>query len=317
MASPSSSDEEPPTPPAVDNSKLMDPRLLMAARTGNFEELENLLENQHEHITIQIPGEASNLPGDSADQEGADQSEAIVPTPLPELSVMQASTDIVQDDPDHQPDNDTGAILPILADQQEQATADAVEESTRHPDPAVLLLNGVTFDSEEDSALHVVAAAGDSEEYLKCARMIYNKAKHLLDAANKKEETPLHRAASAGNLDMVSCLIEMARENNHGDTWVKELLRKKNNSGETVLHGAIRSDNFNLMKMLISEDSELACLPNDDTSPLYLAISLRQCWDCVKELFNNSTRISTSGPDGQNVLHIAVFRGQGMYTTPV
>jgi len=171
-----------------------------------------------------------------------------------------------------------------------------------------LLLNGVTFDSEGDSALHVVAAAGDSKQYLKCAEIIYAEAKHLLQEINKKGDTPVHCAARAGNRNMVSCLIEMAASENNG-ALRHELLRKQNKIGDTALHSAIRSGNFQLIKMLLWEDPELACIPDVGTSPLYLAISSSElCLHCVLPLFQ-SHRFSASGPDGQNILHIAVFRG--------
>ena len=98
---------------------------------------------------------------------------------------------------------------------------------------AALLLNGVTFDSEGDSALHVVAAAGDSKDYLKCAEIIHDKAKHLLQEINKKGDTPVHCAARAGNCNMVSCLIEMAVGENDGAVR-HELLRKRNKIGGTA-----------------------------------------------------------------------------------
>jgi hypothetical protein len=72
------------------------------------------------------------------------------------------------------------------------------------------LLQGVTPDG--DSALHVVAAGGDGDSYLKSASVIYGKARHLLDARNKGRSTPLHRAARAGNVEMLSLLIRLAGE---------------------------------------------------------------------------------------------------------
>lgn len=120
-----------------------------------------------------------------------------------------------------------------------------------------MLLNGVTFDSEGDSALHVVASAGNSKEYSKCAEIIYDKAKHLLQEINKKGDTPVHCAARAGNLNMVTCLIKMVGSENNGAVK-HELLRKQNKIGETALHSAIRSGNFQLTEMLMREDPELA-----------------------------------------------------------
>lgn len=185
---------------------------------------------------------------------------------------------------------------------------------------AAMLLNGVTLDSQGDSALHVVAASGDSPKYLYCAKEIIRRAKHLLmddDARkNKKGDTPVHCAARAGNYNMVDCLIKMAaaeRGDDNSNKKVELLLRKENNVKETALHCAIRSYNFMLTKMLVSKDPELArTTPKDGISPLYLAISLglildderlepfESCRSCIEQ--------SWSGPHGQNVLHLAVWR---------
>jgi ankyrin repeat protein len=180
----------------------------------------------------------------------------------------------------------------------------------------LLDLDGVTLDSEEDSALHIVAASGDSDQYLNCAELIYGKAGYLLDAANKSGDTPLHCAATAGNLDMVSRLIELAtRENNGGKKQrALELLRKKSKTGETALHMAIRSANRKkVIEKLMSEDMELVRAPGGGILPLYLAVSLGHL-DIMLELMQRSCkRLSYSWPEGQNVLHAAVFQGEGTF----
>nr|BAD29122.1 ankyrin-like protein [Oryza sativa Japonica Group]BAD29190.1 ankyrin-like protein [Oryza sativa Japonica Group] len=164
-----------------------------------------------------------------------------------------------------------------------QASAADVEEDSVHHENISKLISGfvppalgapildevTTYDG--DSALHVVAACADTEDYLKCARMIYNKASRLLDAINSEMDTPLHcalaiiHALRAGNIGMVSCLIELAageQNYHHGAGWkVKDLLRRMNKHGETVLHAAIRSGNKMLLEKLMSEDPELVCVP--------------------------------------------------------
>ncbi|KAL6606446.1 hypothetical protein ACP70R_042099 [Stipagrostis hirtigluma subsp. patula] len=71
---------------------------------------------------------------------------------------------------------------------------------------------------------------------------------------------------------------------------------------------------------LMSEDSELVCIPREEEeggSPLYLAISLGEV-EIARHLFDTSqaqtkTTLSYySGPDGRNVLHAAVSRGQAL-----
>lgn len=182
------------------------------------------------------------------------------------------------------------------------------------------LLSGVSFDSDGDSALHVAAAGGDSKQYLKCAEIIYNSAKDLLDVTNKNGDTPLHCAARAGNTRMVSRLMELAASENddHGASRVKDLLRRENKIGETALHEAIRNGSTEIVTRLISEDPELAAVPRvgggggGGASALYIAVSSRR-WDVVEELFSKCSGLSYAGPDGQNVLHIGVFRGKGTY----
>lgn len=172
-----------------------------------------------------------------------------------------------------------------------------------------MLLDGVTLDSEGNSALHVVASSGDSGEYCDCATLIYGKRNKLLDAENQSGDTPVHCAARAGNHNMVSHLIALATPPTTRNAI--ELLRKKNKLGETALHGAVRSANTKVIENLMSKDPELASHPSDGTSPLYLAISLGHldiAWDLMQR---SSYRLSYSGPDGQNVLHIAVFQDEG------
>lgn len=105
-------------------------------------------------------------------------------------------------------------------------TKSDVEEGSYQPaplPPAASLLVGVTV--EGDTALHVVAANGDGDNFLKCAKFIYSKATHLLFEPNKKGDTPLHCAARAGKPRMVSHLIHLARSEGGRD---QELLRKEN-----------------------------------------------------------------------------------------
>ncbi|CAL5008349.1 unnamed protein product [Urochloa decumbens] len=315
LTMPAGSDEEDSRPAHM----FMDPRLLMASRNGDCSELENLLRNNQQeqettpaedHFIIQISeqssrvvdvaGEGINHLGDNTGSEGSNQpSQASVNS-----TVLQAFTDTSEDNPLGN-SSSTDANLA-----QQESTVNAVEEGAHHPAAISFLLNGVTFDSEEDSALHVVAAAGDTEQYVKCAEMIYGEATHLLDATNKNGDTPLHRAATAGNLNMVSRLMALA-ENKHGGRSMKSLLNKTNKAGETVLHCAIRGGNIDVINKLLSKDPELGRVPNEDTSPLFLAISLRRL-DIAAELFQLCSALSYSGPGGQNILHIAVFQDKAL-----
>ncbi|PVH64301.1 hypothetical protein PAHAL_2G231900 [Panicum hallii] len=144
---------------------------------------------------------------------------------------------------------------------------------------AVSLLKGVTV--EGDTALHLVAANGEGNNFVECADLIHGKDKGLLSRQNYKGDTPLHCAARAGMSQMVSHLIDLAT----GDNIVKDL---------------------DLLKV----DPNLACFPQQGTSPLYLAILLEH-ETIAQTLYEKSENnvLSYSGPNGQNALHAAVLRG--------
>jgi len=186
--------------------------------------------------------------------------------------------------------------------------------------PLLHLLDGVTV-NEGDSLLHVVAACGDgSEDFLDCAKMIYEVRSGLLAACNNKGDTPLHCAAGAGNAAMISCIVGLAAAGDEKTTVsVTEFLRMRNKCGETALHQAVRAGSKASMDKLMSVDPELATVPSEadegnTTSPLYLAISLGK-EDIAEHLIQKSNgKLSCSGPGGRNVLHAAVTRRKGTCT---
>ncbi|TVU50546.1 hypothetical protein EJB05_01921, partial [Eragrostis curvula] len=184
-----------------------------------------------------------------------------------------------------------------------------IEHTATSSASASILLQGVTPDG--DSALHVVAGAGDGDGYLKSANVIYGKARHLLEAPNKGRSTPLHRAARAGNVKMLFLLIRLAGEEDGGDERVAAILRMQNGIGDTALHEAIRAADMRTVAVLMTASPRLARLPENGTSPLFLAISLRR-YDIARELHARDDQLSYSGPEGQNALHAAVVRSEEM-----
>ncbi|BAT13062.1 Os11g0198682 [Oryza sativa Japonica Group] len=176
-----------------------------------------------------------------------------------------------------------------------------------------LLLDAATT-PQGDSALHVVAASGDGEGSLRCARTIYSHAARLLDRPNARGDTTLHCAARAGNAAMVRCLLDMAREEELAGSAgrVAEVMERQNGRRETALHDAVRLGDKQLVDHLISVHPRLARLPGGDgMSPLYLAVSLGH--DHIAEaLHQQGDELSYAGPAGQTALHAAVLRGAGM-----
>nr|XP_015616722.2 ankyrin-2 [Oryza sativa Japonica Group] len=176
-----------------------------------------------------------------------------------------------------------------------------------------LLLDAATT-PQGDSALHVVAASGDGEGSLRCARTIYSHAARLLDRPNARGDTTLHCAARAGNAAMVRCLLDMAREEELAGSAgrVAEVMERQNGRRETALHDAVRLGDKQLVDHLISVHPRLARLPGGDgMSPLYLAVSLGH--DHIAEaLHQQGDELSYAGPAGQTALHAAVLRGAEM-----
>lgn len=162
-----------------------------------------------------------------------------------------------------------------------------------------------------DTLLHVVAAShGDSEELLNKARLVYDKAPSLLFVQNIQGDTPLHRAARKGNAPMVSLLVDLA--NGQGVNNGKGLLETQNKLKETALHEAVRFGSNDMVNLLMAHDPELATIPEEGTSPLYLAILLENkiIAETLYELSGGV--LSYSGPNGQNALHVAVQRSQDL-----
>ncbi|EMS35691.1 hypothetical protein TRIUR3_32405 [Triticum urartu] len=169
----------------------------------------------------------------------------------------------------------------------------------------------VTVDMEPDNILHIVASSGDSPAFLESARIIHGKAPHLLDARNQKGDTPFHCAARAGMVKMVTQLISLAEVEGGGDR-VKLALRKQNVRRERALHEALRFADkgtvWAMVNKLMAADAELARWPPaNGTSPLYQAVSLGHD-DIAERLHELDQGLSYCGPNGQNVLHVAVLR---------
>ncbi|KAF8712897.1 hypothetical protein HU200_028677 [Digitaria exilis] len=154
--------------------------------------------------------------------------------------------------------------------------------TTTTTDAIIPILEGVTPDG--DSALHVVAASGDAETYLESAKVIHGKAGHLLCSRNRGGRTPLHRAARAGNVEMISLLIRLAVSGDGGEgetTRVETIVRMTNGGGETVLHEAIRVDDTRAVGVLMSADPwlarhHLAAVPGRRAVPVWLGAGAPQ-----------------------------------------
>ncbi|KAL6606379.1 hypothetical protein ACP70R_042032 [Stipagrostis hirtigluma subsp. patula] len=300
---------------------MLDTELFMAARRGDSERLKALLELEDQSADEQAGTvePATAVAAAAAAQQvvvevgrwaGAGAAAAVDPAVVV-VAVAAAQQAIEEVDP-----RPAALTDPTLVDGEQQIVAADDAPAAPSSGAALLLqlLDGVTS-NEGDSLLHVVAAAGDGDEFRDCARIIYDNNNGLLVARNNKGDTPLHRAAAAGNDNMVSCLVALAAE-----AVKEEFLRMQNKSGETALHQAVRAASKPCIDSLMPMDPELVCIPREGqegASPLYLAISLGEV-EIARHLFDKSEAQTKrklcyySGPDGRNVLHAAVSRGQAL-----
>ncbi|XP_040383500.1 protein ACCELERATED CELL DEATH 6-like [Oryza brachyantha] len=184
--------------------------------------------------------------------------------------------------------------------------------SSQMPLPAAALsaesiLRSVTI--EGDTVLHVVATHGDHENFLECAKLIYERAQHLLFKTNGKGNTPLHCASRSGNYDMAYRLYGAAKSTSKG----AEYLRMENGCKETALHEAVRKGNNRIVEFLMRGDSELARLPKEGMSPLYLAILLKNyvIATTIHDIREDGL-VSYAGLNGQNALHAAVLQDRAV-----
>ena len=165
----------------------------------------------------------------------------------------------------------------FLSGEDRQTSGDgAIRSSAMQPafgDEEALLresfLEGVTMDG--DTFLHVMATNSDGDNLDEDGH-IRKKAVSLLFVQNNNDDTPLHCAARAGNIRMVSLLVDLA--NGQGVNNAKGLLETQNKIHETALHEAVRSGNNDMVKLFMEENPQLARFPEQGTSPLYLAVLL-------------------------------------------
>ncbi|KAJ1263031.1 hypothetical protein BS78_09G153300 [Paspalum vaginatum] len=184
---------------------------------------------------------------------------------------------------------DAGLLEGVLG-LQSSATAEQGEKRC--------LIKGVT--AEGSSALHIAASCG----YLELVKIVCTQDISLIKARNNLLDTPLICAARAGHVDVADYLMQCAMDE-------QEDLRARNLDGETAMHEAVRNGHVLILQRLMSWDSGLAAVVDENgVSPLYLAVASNRA-DMVKILIgessNSATPESYSGPDGQTALHAAVY----------
>ncbi|BAH94508.1 Os09g0331180 [Oryza sativa Japonica Group] len=173
--------------------------------------------------------------------------------------------------------------------------------------------------NKDDTPLHCAARAGNHEMVNKLIGLAIGPSRReesvdsiannlILRSDNLSTETFLSDDVRVADNLTVGDSISISEDNVHRGV---EYLRMENDSNETALHAAIRIGHSPIVTELLTYDSELALFPQEGTSPLYLAILLKQ-FDIARTLYQMSRQniLSYSGPSGQNALHVAVLRSR-------
>ncbi|KAJ3994917.1 ankyrin repeat-containing domain protein [Lentinula boryana] len=99
----------------------------------------------------------------------------------------------------------------------------------------------------------------------------------LVNVADADERTPLHWAASSGDLDIARYLIDQKAEVDKVDGSVEELVgagadvNRKNDKGLTPLHYAASKSRINIGKLLISRGADINAKDKANQTPLHRA----------------------------------------------
>ncbi|KAJ6421972.1 hypothetical protein OIU84_026999 [Salix udensis] len=119
-----------------------------------------------------------------------------------------------------------------------------------------------------NSLLHVSASHG--AKYV--TELLLQHFPSLMTAKNLHDDTALHLAAGAGQLETTKVLINKAK--GHGEaTDFYNILEMKNDRGNTALHDAVINGHRDVASFLVSECSKLCYSENNDhESPLYHAV---------------------------------------------
>ncbi|CAD6256995.1 unnamed protein product [Miscanthus lutarioriparius] len=265
----------------------MDAKLMVATGGGNVQQLKDLVNKQEEDSKMMVVVMAKQQAAASAEKPHQGNMD-------PHLLALASS-------------GSSGELQTLLNGEHGQTSGSSGTDDGSLPirrasdadtEANELILEGDT--AEGDTALHVVAACGQGDNF--CTRT--REAKHLLLLEQKKDN---RRGWWRW------CLTRDERHAlttyGHGEDRTKELLRKENKHKETALHEAVRVGNKDIVDLLMGKDSELAGFPEGiGASPMYLAIVLNQGLLQDRLYEKSHGNLSFAGPNGQNVLHAAVLR---------
>ncbi|KAE8441914.1 hypothetical protein EG329_004172 [Mollisiaceae sp. DMI_Dod_QoI] len=147
-------------------------------------------------------------------------------------------------------------------------------------------------DENGDTLLHRAAEAGDSD----LVRAILDQ-KAAADPRNGSGATPLGIAAWNGHIAIARLLLERGANVNAA-----------NKDQHTPCHHVAETGNTTMLKLLIDNGADLGAREEDGWTPLYLACSTSRL-GAAKMLIDAGSDVMTPATDGTTCLHAAAFEG--------
>ncbi|KAB1226548.1 Ankyrin-3 [Morella rubra] len=176
------------------------------------------------------------------------------------------------------------------------------------------------FTVTKNTVLHIyiTTIVTESESKTIFIKEILDECPSLLWQTNSKNETPLHLAARYGHIEIVSFLIERAKnlyqDPDRGEA-AREVIWMTTQEKDTALHEALSHNHLEVATLLIKEDPNYSYFPNDASeTPLCIAVE-RNFRDLVSNVLDNCQSPAFGGPLGRTALHAAVLRDGTDYLT--
>lgn len=158
-------------------------------------------------------------------------------------------------------------------------------------------------DSQLMTPLYVASTYG----YVDIARRLIFAGANLL-SKDESAQTPLHRAAMEGNLEIVELLLNSASTIG-GSKMVDRLVKESDTERETALHHAVNNGHYKITEKLILAGADVDAMNDSMATPLHAAAAVGDT-DLIKLLLQNHARLECVDCNQQTPLHRASYHNQ-------